>query len=309
MPAQKRKVRNYRPKKTNPAKIYLIYIFGVLVLIAIPFLYKNIFSRKYFNGVDKMSLAVQEKSGDVSILVFDPVRQEITKVRIPGDTQVEVAGGLGVWKIKSIWELGIDRKLDGHLLTKTLTNYMKFPVFVWAGSDAIYYFENNLSKMLSLIIKPQKTNLNLADKIALSFFSLNVKNTGRREIDLSETSFLKKKVLTDGNEGFVLSGQDSPILYSYFSDYNFSDKALRVLIKDATGKAGLADNAGEIVEVMGGKIASIIRVNEEESVCNVSGPNSKLSDLTARVLGCTISKESYEGNYDMEILLGKLFIN
>src|SRR3990167_8549631 len=104
MPAQKRKVRNYRPKKTNPAKIYLIYIFGVLVLIAIPFLYKNIFSRKYFNGVDKMSLAVQEKSGDVSILVFDPVRQEITKVRIPGDTQVEVAGGLGVWKIKSIWE-------------------------------------------------------------------------------------------------------------------------------------------------------------------------------------------------------------
>ena len=309
MPARRRKIKNRnREKKSFPLKA-ISYILLILIPLFL-LLYVNI-TRKYWNGKDKISVAVRNPEGGVDVIIFDPVVEEIVQISIPGNTEVEVAKGLGVWKLGSVWELGKRKDLGELLLTRTLAKHFKFPVFIWADYPASGFSKGRMFDTLKATFLPYSTNLGVGDKISIGFFSLSVKNPKRFEIPLENTGYIKKLTLSDGEEGYIVSGALPQELAVYFVDPNFEENAFRVGIKDGTGVYGLATDMGSILEVMGGKITSIEKVDGPENVndlgCEVRGRNNVSDKLTA-ILPCIKVEENPEGNFDIEVSIGRSFI-
>jgi hypothetical protein len=303
----RRKRRSTRPRKGTKS-INLFVVLGVIVLILLLFLVKNFFTHRFWTGNDKLVSAVNLPSGDVAQIIFDPVSDEITTIVIPGDTQVEVARDLGIWKIRSVWNLGKNEGIGGGLLTQTISKSLKFPVYVWADSPAFGFTSPSPVAIIRAALSPYRTNLSFGDKVAIALFALKVKNVNRVEINLDETTFLKKKNLEDGTDGFVVSGLPSPKLYSNFVDDTFSSGTLRVVIKDGTGTVDSAKKVGELIEIMGGKVSAIIKEEGRNDVCDVSSKNVELSHKVALIFGCSEGSEKLPENFDLQIRLDKNFI-
>ena len=305
MPPRRPKIRGNLSKK-NPAKIKFLFI--LLTLLGLIFSIYKIYSRKnLWSGEQKMAVVVQENKEDVSILIFDPVSEEITRISIPGNTQVEVAGNLGVWKIKSVWDLGKNENLDGSLLAKTVAKNFKFPVYVWSDKGILGFLSTNPFDVIKAIVLPYETKLGVIDKILIGSFSLNIKNANRIDVDLRETLFLKKLTLTDGTEGFGISNLSSQNILAKFADHSISGKNYTVIIRDSTGEPGVSEKVGEIVEVFGGKVASIKKEEDKDALCAVWGKDTEIAKKVASIFGCELNSDPFEGNFDLEITLGNKF--
>ncbi len=271
-------------------------VVGLFVIFLITFS-----QTKFWRSGDKLSLSVGDGGGGVSVITFDSKGETITTVTIPGDTQVEVSRGLGTFRLKSVWELGVNEKAEGALTSETVTKNFEFPSYTWVDARA------DLSSPFKTLFSPYKTNLGIGDKIQIALFSLGVKNAGRVNIDLRETSYLKKMILKDGEEGFIVTGSIPQNLSVIFADPEVSSKNFKVIIRDSTQKAGIAREIGEIVEVLGPKVASITKENLGDIDCEVSGKDARFSSKVALVFGCKVVGGKLEGNFDLEIKLGEKF--
>lgn len=260
---------------------------------------------KYWNGSDKFIIAYRLDSGDVAVSVLDPKLSELTTLGIPGDTQVNVARNYGQLRIKNVWQLGINEKIGGKLLAETVTQNFLFPVFLWGNSDAKSLADGNLPGIFRFIIFPKSTNIPFGDRLSAGLFALKIQDMERSTIDLGKNQFLVKQILTDGQPGFVLGGAISPRLTAYFSDNGLADENLRVVIQDATGVPGVADNVGQIIEVIGGKVISVDKSNADESDCLVLGSDSEVVKKIANIFSCRAG--GGKGETDLEIDLGAAF--
>lgn len=77
-------------------------------------------------------------------------------------------------------------------------------------------------------------------------------------------------------------------------------------IKDATGKYQEAEIVGGVVEVIGAKVASITRSEEEKMDCEVSGKDEVLMTKIVSIFSCRKVKMQ-EDNFDVVIKLGSEF--
>lgn len=301
--AQRQRRLNNKARKSSALFLIKILIFPVLLVLI--FLFLKI-STKYWNGDDKLSLVFREPNGDVAVTILDPKLSEETTMIIPGDTEVDVAGNLGTLRIKNVWQLAINEKLDGKLLAATVSKNFLFPVFLWSDSDAKNLNSPSLPGIFQFIIAPKKTNIPLGDRVMASFFALSVKSINKTEINLGESRYLQKKNLNDGQTGYVPFGTLSDRLTVYFSDNDFADKNLRVEITDATAAFGISDNVGQIIQVLGGKVVSVDKVAVPQDYdCYVLGKDSRTIVKVANIFGCKISKEATD--FDLEIKIGKAF--
>lgn len=281
---------------------------GRIVFIPLVFLLVFIFFRKetkFWNGSDKVALAIN--NGDsVLVTTFDPKADSISEIVIPGDTQVEVARSLGTFRLKSVWQLGIQEKIGGSLLAKTITKNFDFPLFVWADSGASGFSRGDGKSLLAAVFSPYPTNLGIGDKIRLALFSLGVKNLNKTNIDLRDTGFVKKAKLIDGEAGYAISGNIPEKLVAVFSDNEVGALSLKTIIKDSTGRQGISQEVGEIIEVLGPKVAGVTKENINIDNCEVSGRYKNLVTKVARIFDCKIGKK-FNDNFDLEITLGKSF--
>ncbi len=304
MPARKRV--NRVEKKASKFKHLKFIIYAFLAVLLIIFL-KKVSTKKYLKNTDKVNIAIQEKNGDVSLVIFDLVNTELTRIIIPGNTEIESAHNFGNFRLKKIWQLSYNEGIGGKLLSQTLTKYFKFPNFIWADSDALNFISSNPIDCIKPIFIPFKTNLELGDKIVLSRFCMKVNNIDRTEIDLAKSSFIKKTKLIDGEEGYVLSGLPSPKLYSNLNYFAGSKEGIKIAIKDGTENPSAAIEIGEIAEIMGAKVASIIRTNKEDVSCMVKSKDSKMLDIFSSLFGCIKSKEVPDENFNLEMIIGSRF--
>lgn len=304
MPAR-RKTDRY--SKINPKrKVIKTLLFPVLTVILF-ILAIYIFKPRFYDPKGKLNISVNEVGGNVSILIFDVPNSVITRIVIPGETMVETAGNLGNLMLKNIWKLGVNEGLGGAFLSRTVTKYFKFPNYIWSESQGLGFSSSNPIQCIKSAVLPYKTNLSTGDKLFLGIFCLKVKNVDRNEINLSETSFIRKQKLTDGNDGYVLTGVSSPKLYSNFNNEIFSKGDVKVSIKDGTEDSDSAKTVGEIVEIMGGKTAAIIKGETGVILCQVRSKNIKIAEEISLLFGCSILKEEFQSNFNAEVLLGKEF--
>ncbi len=291
-----------KEKKTSSnllAKIFLpiVIIFALILLIKI--------NTKYWNGKDKVAFVFRQASGDVSVSVLDPKLDEITTLSIPADTQVDVARSYGTLRIKNVWQLAINEKLNGKLLSETVARNFLFPVNLWSDSDAIHIKDADFFGVLKFVVLPKSTNIPVGDRLSMGLFALKLRALNKTEINLGTSQFLHKEKLSDGQVGYVLVGKISERVSVYFSDNQISERGMRISIVDGTGKFGEAQTVGEILEVMGGKVISIDKNNMLPDVdCSVLGKDPSVVKKISKLFSCTYG---VGGEADLQITIGGKF--
>lgn len=254
-----------------------------------------------------MHMVVNGEDGSSFVLVFDPKQDQILSIRIPPNTQVEVARRLGIRKIKSVWELGVNEGVGGQLLAETVTRYFKFPVTAWSDSKALKLTSNNPFEVFYSAFGNYDTNLTFGDRVSLALFAIDVPNTGREEIDLADTAYLKETLLRDGENGYVVTGVQAEKLYSYFADETISNKEIGIGIRNGSTDPFVSKRIGEIVEVLGAKAAAISEGSNSEDDCLVRGNNMEVIRKIADIFSCTKEYQPYKQGVDIEIVFGESF--
>ena len=305
-PAQRRKKRvkqqARKSKKSKYLKFLLILLVPILLFLLI------ILQTKFWKSSAETFLVIGKENGDVIVSVFDPEFEKITNIIIPKNTEVEVARQLGRWKLGSVRELGENEDLEGKLLAESVVKHFKLPVAAWADAPALGFAEGDVAGIIKASLLPYKTNLGIGDRVKLGIFSVRIKNLKRENIDFSEGNILKKVTLIGGEEGYVLAGRLPNYIIALFSNPNISSDGATVVILDATGRPNAAEEMGEVVEVMGIKLANIKKEEVDDCDCQVKGKDKELLEEIARVFSCKKLKVEPEGNFDLEIKIGKDFV-
>ena len=292
--------KNKREKKSPVFAVIIIFVLLVLILL---FFIKA--KTRVWNGSDKASIVYPGADGNISVTILDPAASEIITLIIPSETQVDVARNYGTLRIKNVWQLGVNEKIGGRLLAETVTKNFLFPVFLWTSKDPGYESGNAMT-ILSFVFFPGNTNIAFGDRLRMGIFSMNTANIDRTEIDLGKSRFLDKKVLTDGEPGYVSGGEISQRLTVYFSDARIEKANVKVNITDATGTAGVSEKLGKILQVMGGKVVSVNKKSEAENIdCVVSGTNREAVKKIVDLFSC--KGENLGSSFDLDIKIGKNF--
>lgn len=259
-----------------------ILFFIPLFLLAYLFFRSN---TRYWNGEDKIATIFQLENGDTELVLVDPKLEEEVHLIIPGDTEVSVARNLGIMRLKNVWQLGVNEGLNGSLVAQTITSEFLFPVFLWRDVNG-------------------KTNVPMGDRLFLKLYNLTTKAIDKTEINLGSSQFVKRQLLSDGELGYRKVVGDGGRLTAFFHDANFDD--MKIYIKDATGKYGIAEKLGKILEVLGGKVIAIEKLSKEESGCDIKGKQKEALTKVSRLFNCNIEKNV--GDSDLEIRFGSDFL-
>lgn len=279
-------------------------LFRWLILLAIPLV---IFTwlqttTKYWSKTEKIAVAINKEDRGVDVVIFDPARDEITTITIPGNTEVVAARGLGTWRLSSIAKLGEREGLGGKLLTETMTNYFKFPVYTWA-SESFESIVDGEASSLPKIFSSSDTNLGLGDRMRMYYFALTLKNYRKDVIDLTKTKYLDKVELIDGDMGYKVTQNLPAAIAALFVRPELSDSFARVKIVDGSGEE-VSDKLGSVIEVMGAKVASVEISETTDKDCFVRGRNTKTVGYLSRVFGCD---SAVFPDSDLMIEVGKKF--
>lgn len=142
----------------------------------------------------------------------------------------------------------------------------------------------------------------------MAIFSLSVKPPKRLNINLAEGNYLKKTKLVDGDSGYVVSAVGFEKLLPLFSENGISQKNLRVELIDATGGKGeIVNEVGTTLEVMGLKVASVSRKGAMDTDCTFRTADNDLVKKISFIFSCEREKGEPEGNFDLEVSLGRGF--
>src|SRR3990170_2738048 len=294
-PAQ-RKNRSHRRgdrlRGKRPGGNPFIRIILAVVLIAGAFFFLS-FQTRFWDAKSKLTLATNTKEGDIIVSSFDPQTASVTNIFIPASTQVNVSRQLGSWRAKSIWQLGLNEKLSGALLRETVVKNFYLPIVAWGDAPALAFSQGDFLGIARAMVLPFKTNLKVGDKIKLGIFALSVKNPKRTDLDLRQGNYLKKARLTDGEEGYIPTGAGLEKLIIYFAD---------------SGGSRVAQEVGKTIEMIGAKVSSLSKVEQEDTDCQVAGKDKRLVELISAVFSCQKVKGEPSGNFDAQVKLGKGFI-
>lgn len=305
-PARRRKSRKRKKKKQKNKKLIYKIVFWVLVAASLFLVFR--FTTKYWNKDSKLTLVSPHQENKIQISTFDPENDSIRVVTIPSETEVRVARQLGTWRLKSVWQLGQDEGLGGQLLAETIAKQFHIPVFVWGDTRASGFSSSNATQIIRSTLTPYKTNLGIGDRIRLGIFAFRVKNFKREVIELENTRVIEKTVLVDGSTGYRVVGDIPSSIAAIYSDPYLSSISAKTQVIDATSDPVIAEELGEIVEVIGLKVASIEDVDTNEELdCIVSGKDKRLTQKISRLFSCDI--ETHDGdNFDLRIQMGEVFV-
>lgn len=296
-----------RYKNAKKKRLSLMpFLIPLVVVASIIFAFFFFLRPKLWDGSTKLPVVINGES-DIWITTFDPTLDEVTTIKIPGNTEVEVSRNLGVWKLSSVWKLGKNEKVGGRLLQETIVKNFGFPVVGWASGEARGIADGELSTFFASIIAPYDTNLSYLDKIRLYMFSVAKAEVNQAEIDLAGTSLLKKTKLKGGEEGYVVGAVTPTRLIGIFSDSEISAKMYRISISDSSNKPGLPDEIGGIVENLGAKVVSKTIEKEADLDCNVVTLNKDLGRRISEIFHCSVENKKPDGNFDLVIEIGKKF--
>lgn len=306
MPKSNRRVMRAQKNHKKKSRLLTKFIFPIFFILCF-FIFLKVTTR-HWNGSDKVAFAFKNDGGDVGVSILDPRLDDFTTLIIPGDTQVEVAENYGTLRIKSVWQLGINEGKKGRLLSESISRNFRFPLSLWSDSDAMSLNEGNFFTILKFVAIPKGTNIPFGDRVFIGLFALQSGSANKSQIDLGRSQFLTKQKLSDGQTGYVLVGKISEHLQVYFSDNEIAESSARVSIVDGTGKFGIAQIVGEILEVMGGKVVSIDKNNDlSDTDCFVSGKNKKIVKKISTLFSCANQEVSVDT--DLQIILGVKFAN
>ena len=279
----------------------VLLVFAIIIAVVV---WRSLHTTNWKND-SKTIIAVAGVENDVTVYIIDPVNEDLVSVIMPANMEVEVANQLGIWRLGSVWELGKNEKLDGKLLALTLVKHLKFPVYLWSDASAHTYINANPVTAIITSLKPQRTNIPIGDRLRIAIFSAKVGNR-RSIIDLRNTNFIKSNTLTDGEAGYRLSGSLPKNIIAALSYPEFTRSVVNVHIEDATQKFNIAASVAGVINNMGGKVVSVLKLEEVDLDCEVWGNKKEAVEVVAKVFTCEVLNA--ESGFDINLKLGKGFV-
>lgn len=308
---RQRRQRSNPKKKGSKSfgKLVLVILGLVVILIVASVVTWKFFLKTTWDTRTRLVVVINQPGEEVLIKIFDPDARSITTFSIPANTQINVSRQMGIWKVGSIWELGMHEKLEGRLLAESITKSFKFPVDAWSDSKLLELTTGKITSLPKAFNSKNVSSLTLKDKININLFSLSTKASAGATINLSEGNYLKKTILSDGEEGYVINGDISPALASYFSDNLLTQINPRIALYDETKRKAFSDTIGTIIQVLGGKVYVVYERPATDTDCVVVGDTQESITKIASVFNCTTSIRKVDSDFDIEIYLGEKFEN
>lgn len=312
MPARHKKNRGRlaarRVKKSKPRVSKLVFILPIIGIFVVAVFFT--FFATSFKNMDRVGLITPDGSGNVVFNLFDFKDKRLATVIIPGSTQVDVARRLGTWKMESVWQLGENQKIGGKLLMETSTKSLMMPAEYWGEGDYAKLSSMNLSDVLNSIFSFKSTNLNLADRVKLGLFSLQVGLADRSSVDLAKTKFLTRTKIQDGTLGYKVSGEDLPFeLKAAFANDQISKESSTIVLENASGMGVVSGEVSSLIEIIGGKVATISKKTvDHELDCIVFGDSKSQTAVSiARIFSCKLEPRLATSNFDIVMRVGEKF--
>ncbi|MGD0523033.1 MAG: hypothetical protein ABSA43_00515 [Candidatus Microgenomates bacterium] len=283
--------------------LILVLLLALALLMYLPFQVSTCF--KYSSN---FNLIIANQDGNLEVTNFDNQNQEITTIIIPGSTQLIASRQLGSWKARGLWQLGINEDYSGELMRETVIKNLFMPVSAWASYSALGLVQGNFWQAVKSIVTPYKSSLKLGDKIKLALLSLRVSSLKKTTINLEDTGFLKAARLTDGENGYLVSGDIPTSIASIFSDNLFFQKEVMILIKNYSSDDSVAESVGKVIEVLGAKVSSVTKEDSSDTDCTITGKDRALVSVFGSVFNCAEKIGSPDGKFDIEMDLGEQFV-
>lgn len=270
-----------REKKSKPKLGRLALFLSLLVVLVLVFFY---FFLSASGGLARISFVSTTSSGDVIYSLFDFKGGTISTINIPGATQVDVARSLGSWKVSVVTRLGENEKIGGDvLLAETITKSLRLPVTT--------------------------ARLSLLERLRIEILKFNLRSSHLTNIDLAKTNYLVKTKLSDGTLGYKVRDSDLPFeLKAILADADVSRESATILLENLSGKGYVEGEVGGIIEVLGGKVASVTKGEVKGLDCTVYG-DAKLTtyQVMAKVFACSRGGRLTSYNFDVVLRIGTGF--
>lgn len=303
-PNQRRKKLAAFKNKKKKTPFSLGKVISLLLIFFVVFGYIYFTSKVY--ALSSRTTVVVNKNDGVLITTFDKEEGSITNLVLPPETQVNVSRQLGTWKASSIFKLGENEKLSGTLLAETIMKNFKIPVYGWADAGFAAISEGGFFSSLRGVLG-YKTNLGVGDRLRLAIFSSGVNPTKRLTIDLSGTGFLRKTKLVGGEDGYLILGNLPQSLSSIFTDRKINNLAPTILVENFQTRTGAVDVVAGTLEVLGGKVTSIVPKEKKDFYCEVAGADKYTVQIVSHIFSCAKTKETKKSNFDLTVRIGEEF--
>lgn len=315
MPARN---RSRHLKKTSSASILRRFLLFTFLALFTGVLWKVYLSWQNQVFVPGTRLTVVVAQENPTLYSYNPSSRELTIIVIPKNTQVEAAGGYGSWPIGSLWNLGKQEGQKGELLRVSVMKAFGVPVDGWVGPDGEDLFKDEPLAFPTKIFKAistggLKTDLTFFDR--LNLLSIGAVSFSRRSsLDLETKGVLEKKLLPDGVEGFIIIPERGKIVFEELRDLTLLNEKKTAFVFNATGKAGLAGQAVQVVQTLGIRVIGAGK-GEEGKIedCQIRVKEKDTGSISARklsqVFGCKLTTGGFteSASSDIEILLGSGF--
>lgn len=308
MPARRRKKRN-RKIRLNPSfkrlTAILLLVLGVVSVLLM--LYTIRISRSVWNGEDKLSIAVDNDQDGVFVILLDPVHKEIHKFHFPENLEIEAARNLGTWKIGSLWQLGRDEMVGGKLLAHSISKSIRMPTNSWSDQGLLEVLDSGyFSIPKNLFSNQSSTNLTITDRVKISRFSSRVQVSDIFNYEVEDMGFISEARLNDGTNGYMVERNPSAKILTLFTNDHVASKSNRAVIIYSGNYTGKAKQLGEVLEVVGVKVAAIRQEVHEISDCEISTADDRVGEILSGYFDCEHNTKTAT-NFDVEIRIGDLF--
>lgn len=267
-----------RKKRIQKKYIWISYLKIFLSLVVIVSLVVFLFSGRINKDTQKIAVAYPNEDGSASVLVIDYQGEDAAKITLPSDLSVDLSHNLGTFRLKSLWEMGVNEKDPGDIFVKTISKNLAVPVYL--------YSEKSPFEFRDFVFKNRITNIKLIDRLKIYFKNKSTKNIGFEDIDLAKKLFVKKETLSDGEVGYKIYLNLLSRLGVYFIDEKIVKTQLPLYIVEDIRGAKRSEVVSKIYDTLGGKTVSIDKDDNGDLNCKVEGPDSYTLKLFKEIFGC-----------------------
>lgn len=274
-----------RSKRNKLALGVLALVVGLLIISwAIRFT-QNLFSpwklsanqhkRYIWNGEFNINLLI--RSNNISVLSYNPKQEKIVLINIPDETFLEVPFGLGLWQLRSVYELGQSQKRIGgdKLLISTLTSFLAIPIDGFLDFSSLQP-QRNAAELLDILKKNPfsgfnflsalRTDLTVWELIKLKLSIGAVRFDKVKELSLVELGVLDRGNLPDGTPVWKADPVKLDSVLADLADPAISSEHKTIAVLNATDHPQLAQKAARLITNLGGNV--IIMANAKSDLAN-----------------------------------------
>lgn len=301
-----------RKKNKNP---WILFGLGSVSILLVTF-----FSIFFIHPSVPSRIGVAIVGSPTIVFSYDPIRQDMTAVRIPADVYTDVTRGYGTYPLSSIWKLDSIDKRRGMVFTETMEETTGIPIryFLDTGNRGISpdTIESQLKSALSIpsciriLLDRKRTNMPpwLLLEISHAFGSMNP--TDMTFIDLVNEPVFISETLADGTMVKKIdAGKLSLLIGTHAEDAQIRKENLRIAVFNSTNSPGLAQKVTRILETTGFHVSSIANnesIRPDRCILRIGKVMNDTNTVKTLLwlYGCVIEEETTDTQADVTFIIG-----